>query len=373
MTPATALLRRASTVGALLAVGLTAHTVVNVTRMRRPPAPAPPVRERVSVLLPARDEAHRIAPTIVSLLNQQGVPDLQVLVLDDGSGDGTADVVRDVAAGDPRLRVLSGADLPAGWLGKPHACHQLASQAEGSVLCFVDADVVLAPHALASAVTLLRESGLDLVSPYPRQLTSSLGPRLVQPLIEWSWLTTLPLGVAERSSRPSLSAATGQFLVVDADAYRRAGGHAAVRADVLDDVALLRAVKVSGGHGVAVDGSRLATCQMYDSWADLTEGYTKSLWRAFGGTAGATGVAGLFTLVYLVPPAAAVLTGARSGWVGYAAAVAGRVVVARAVGQPVWPDTLAHPVAIGAFVGLTGTSVVRHRRGTLRWKGRPVA
>ena len=86
-------------------------------------------------------------------------------MLDDGSTDGTGDVVRRVAGGDPRLRLLRGSPPPRGLPGKPHACAQLAAAARGSVLVFVDADVTLAPHAVAAAVAVLRGAGLDLLSP----------------------------------------------------------------------------------------------------------------------------------------------------------------------------------------------------------------
>lgn len=370
--PLTSVVRGLGAVGAVGALALTAHTVLNTRRLRRLPLDPSEVAERVSVLVPARDEAHRIAPTITSLLGQQRLMDLEILVLDDGSRDGTAQLVTATAAGDPRLRVLTGLGPPTGWLGKPHACHQLAQAATGSVLCFVDADVTLAPSAVASAVALLRGSGLDALSPYPRQVAHGFGPRLVQPLIEWSWLTTLPLAVAERSPRPTLVAATGQFFVVDHDAYRRAGGHAAVAGDVLDDVALMRAVKRAGGRGVAVDGSHLATCQMYDSWGELVEGYTKSLWSAFGSPAGAAAVVASLGLAYIAPAAAA-LTGSRIGLVGYGAGVLGRAVVARTTRQPVLPDVLAHPLSVATFGYLVARSWRARRRGTLTWKGRPVA
>jgi hypothetical protein len=297
---------------------------------------------------------------------------MTVTVLDDGSTDGTDEVVRREAAGDGRLRVITGAELPPGWWGKPWACAQLAeSVPDADVLVFVDADVVLEPHAVTSSLALLRWAQLDLVSPYPRQLAESAAERLVQPLLQWSWLTTLPLRAAERSPRESLAAANGQLIVVDAASYRRAGGHHAVRAELLEDVALLRAVKRSGGRGTVIDGTHLATCRMYDGWAELRDGYEKSLWAAFGSPAGAAAVtAGLLT-AYVLPPVAA-LRGSRKGLVGYAAAVTGRALVGRRVGSRVWPDALAHPASVATFGWLVARSLRAHRAGTLHAKGRRI-
>jgi hypothetical protein len=347
-------LHRAVTVGSALAAAGLAHTLVNLRRLRVPPADPPPTAERVAVLLPVRDEAHQVAQCVRALLAQTGVRTMTVTVLDDGSTDGTADVVRREAAGDTRLRLLDGAELPVGWWGKPWACAQLAeSVPDADVLVFVDADVVLEPHAVASSVALLGWAQLDLVSPYPRQVAESVAERLVQPLLQWSWLTALPLRVAERSPRESLAAANGQLLVVDAAAYRRAGGHRAVRAEMLEDVA------------------QLATCRMYDGWAELRDGYQKSLWAAFGSPAGAAAVTvGLLT-AYVLPPVAA-LRGSRAGLVGYVAAVAGRVLVGRRVGSRVWPDALAHPASVLTVGWLVARSVRAERAGTLHAKGRRI-
>ncbi|GAB2683209.1 glycosyltransferase family 2 protein [Thalassiella azotivora] len=357
--------------GTATALALTAHSAVNARLLRTPTADPDGVRERVSVLVPARDEATRIGACVRSVLAQRGVPDLELLVLDDGSGDGTADVARRAAGGDARVQVLTGAPLPAGWLGKPHACAQLARAASGSVLVFVDADVLLAPDAVAATVTQLRRTGLDLVCPYPRQVAVTPGERLVQPLLQWSWLTTVPLRVAERTSRPSLGAANGQLLCVDAGVYRRCGGHEAVAGDVLDDLALLRAVKAAGGHGVVTDGTDVASCRMYEGWGQVRDGYSKSLWSAFGSPAGAAAVTGLLSAAYVLPAVAA-LTGSRVGLVGYAAGVAGRVLTGRRTGARVVPDAAAHPLSVAALAYLTARSVVQHRRGALSWKGRAV-
>ena len=363
---------------AALAGALALHAVLNARLLRRPSASS--CAEQVAVLLPVRDEAARVAPCLRSLLDQRGVPGLSILVLDDGSTDGTAGVVRAVAGDDPRVRLLTGSPLAPGWLGKPHACQQLADAADpaASVLAFVDADVVLAPTAVAGAAALLRSAGVGLLSPYPRIVAGSFGERLVQPLLQWSWLTFLPLRAMERSARPSLAAAGGQFLVVDRAAYRAAGGHAAVRSSVLEDISLARAVKRSGGRIALADGSRVAACRMYGSWAELVSGYTKSLWASFGSVAGASAVVGLLFLVYVVPVPLVVagLVGpaslAYAGFIGYALGVLGRVATATATGGRWWPDALAQPVSVLLFGWLVARSYLLRRAGALRWRDRPV-
>ena len=360
---------------ALAALGA-AHAALNARLLRRPLHDPPATVRRVAVLIPARDEAAALPGLLADLRVQTGVPRMSVTVLDDASRDGTAEVAVRAAGGDPRIAVVrSEAEPPPGWLGKPTACHRLAGLApeDAAILVFLDADVRLAPHAVAAAVDLLERSGLDLVCPWPRQLTGSAAERLLQPLLQWSWLTTVPLRAAERSARPSLAAANGQFLVVRAATYRAAGGHAAVGGEVLEDIALLRAVKRTGGRGGPADGSTLATCRMYDSTAELRNGYGKSLWSAFGSRAGAAAVLALVTLTYLVPALAA-LTGRHraAGVAGYAAGVASRLLTARATGGRTFPDTLAHPVSVAGLAALTVESLHRRRRGLLAWKGRPV-
>jgi hypothetical protein len=355
-----------------LSVAGALHAAVNIRLLRRPVVPAPAVTGRVAVVLPVRDEATQVADCLAAVLDQRGVPELWVVVVDDGSTDGTAERV--AAVGDPRVQLLRGTPPGPGWLGKPNACAQGAAAAgDADVLVFLDADVRLMPDALASAVALLRAHDLDLVSPWPRQLAGSRAERLVQPLQQWLWATLLPLRLAERSPRPSLAAANGQFLVVRAAAYARAGGHAAVRGEVIEDVALLRAVKAAGGRGVVVDGSTLAACRMYDDWPGVRDGYAKSLWSAVGGRpAAAAAAAGALSAVWLLPPLAA-LTGSRAGLAGYAAGVAGRAVTAAGTGGRVWPDALAHPVSVLLLDVLVARSLRGRRRGDLQWRGRVLA
>jgi Glycosyl transferase family 2 len=366
---------------------LTAHCWANAAFWLRRPVPGPPVAERVSVLLPLRDEAARVIPCLRALLAQRGVPAMEIVVLDDGSTDGTAGVVRAVVGADPRVRLFTGAALPPGWLGKPHACHQLAGRADpaATALVFLDADVVLAPDAVAAMVAALRAAEVHLLSPYPRIVVRTAGERLLQPLLQWSWLTFLPLRAVERSRQPALAAAGGQLLVVDRAGYDKAGGHAAVRDRILEDIELARLIKRTGRRIALADGSALATCRMYDSWRELTAGYTKSLWAAFPSPARAAAVVALLLGLYAAPPVVALA--AAGAWAGglagaggvaagaavaYLLGVAGRVIAARATGGRAWPDPLAHPVSIVLLAVLIARSYDLRRRQRLSWRGRPV-
>ena len=349
-----------------LAIALTMHAAVNARLLRRPPA-ATDISERISVLLPLRDEADRAAPCLASLAAQTGLEQVEFVVLDDNSRDATADLVSAVLGADARLRVIQGrGEPPPGFLGKPWACARLAAAADprSTVFVFLDADVVLAPGGLARTVALLRAAGLDFVSPYPRQVAISGAERLIQPLLTWSWLTLVPLRLAEGSRRPSLALANGQLLAVDAARYRKAGGHAApgVRASVLEDIALARLLRQHGGLGGMAAGEQVATCRMYDGWPALRDGYAKSLWAAAGGRRFGS-VAQIAVLGWLY---------ARPDWLCYLAGVASRVIAGRCSGDRVLPDAFAHPLSITLLGALTARSWRGRRVETLTWKGRPV-
>jgi hypothetical protein len=371
-----ALVRAAS----LTALGLTAHTAYNLTRLRSLPTSAPVVVESVTILIPARNEEEHVEQTVRDALAQTGIENLQVIVLDDGSTDRTAMLLDAIT--DPRLTVIHAPDdsPPDGWLGKPWACARLSEQATGSVLVFLDADVHLEPGAVAGGIHLLRSLGLDLVAPYPRIIAPTPLQRVVQPLVPWSWATTVPLGWAETSQWSSLSAANGQFLVFDAGAYHRIGGHATVSGEVLEDIALMRAIRAAGGRAITADGSDVSSCQMYATDREMVDGYTKSLWDAFGSAVGSAAATSFLVGTYTLP-ALTMVTGRDSrtrrwGALGYAAGVLGRELVARRTGEPCLtrgaPDPLAHPASIAAFAFLTALSWKRRRAGTTQWKGRPV-
>jgi glycosyltransferase involved in cell wall biosynthesis len=352
-----------SSVGSLVAVVATLHSAFNVRRLRRPSTTPGRLALDVSILIPARDEEANLEACLASVCAQSNADRIEVIVLDDGSTDRTAEI----ASRFPAVRLVTGTPPGPGQLGKSNACRQLAALANGELLVFVDADVRLVPHAVAAAAELMIDADLDVISPYPREIAESVGERLLQPLLQWSWLTFLPLGLAERSPRTSLAAANGQFLLIRRDTYLAAGHPDSV----LDDIALARAVRRAGGRGGFVDGSRLAHCRMYDGWHQIRDGYGKSLPSAFGSTAATAALGAALGIAYVLPPIAAV-RGSRIGLLGYLAALVGRVITARTCGARIWPDCAAHPASVGALLFLVVDSGIRSRRGTLTWRGRPV-
>ena len=229
----------------------------------------------VSVLIPARNEERVIAASITSLLASRGVQ-FEIVVLDDGSTDRTAEIVAAFAAKDPRVRLESSPPLPRGWNGKQHACHTLAALARTNVLCFLDADVRLAPEALAAMAAFLVRSRSDLVSGFPRQETETFLETLLLPLIHFVLLSYLPLAAMRSSPAPGFAVGCGQFLMARRDAYRQSGGHAEIRTTMHDGLLLPNLFRRHGYRTDIADLTHLATCRMYHNAGEVWRGLAKN-------------------------------------------------------------------------------------------------
>jgi hypothetical protein len=230
----------------------------------------------ISVLIPARNEERVLRESLSTLLVSRGLR-MEILVLDDGSTDKTAEIVQAFAARDSRVRLLSAVPLPPGWNGKQHACHVLAEQAGAEVLCFLDADVRLAPEALASMMAFLERTDSDLVSGFPRQETLTPLEYLLLPLIHFVLLSYLPLAAMRVfQATPGFAVGCGQFLMVRREAYRRSGGHSAIRTTMHDGILLPHLFRRQGFRTDIADLTHLATCRMYHNAAEVWRGLSKN-------------------------------------------------------------------------------------------------
>jgi len=370
-------------VGLMLAALPAALTLANLRAFRpAPPTPRGPP-PRVSVLVPARNEERAIGRLCRDVLASEGV-DLELVILDDSSDDQTAAIVVGIAAADPRVRLVAGRPLPAGWCGKQHACWQLAEAARHDTWVVLDVDVSPAPDAIARAVAFLDASGAALGSGFPRQATSCLLDWLLLPLIHFILLGYLPIARSRQDGSPGLAAGCGQLFVTRRADYEQAGGHAAIRASLHDGVKLPRAYRRAGLRTDIFDATDLASCRMYERNADVWRGLSKNATEGIG--APATIVP--FTLLLAggqILPVALVAWGLAGGWRGWpwwaipVACIAAALTWLPRFVDAVWfrqslTSGLVHPVAVAVFLAIQWTALVRRQLGIkTSWRGRPLA
>jgi chlorobactene glucosyltransferase len=233
----------------------------------------------VSILVPARNEARSISKCVEALACQDYLH-CEILVLDDQSEDETARIVSELAQRYPGVRLLHGQALPSHWHGKAYACAQLAHAASGQWLLFVDADTVLAPQCVRMALAQAEAQRADLLTMMPRILARSFGEALLLPIIPLTFVAFLPLGLVSNHRSPLFAGALGPFLFFRRDTYLQIGGHAAVRTDIVEDIALSRLVKRHGGRVVWIDGTNLMHVRLYHGFHEAWRGLAKSAFAA---------------------------------------------------------------------------------------------
>jgi chlorobactene glucosyltransferase len=256
-----------------------ANLVLNLKNLKRPDVNSkiPQEAPLISVMVPARDEEANIGRCVASL-QKQDYPDYEILVLDDNSGDRTAEIVAGMAENDNRIRLIRGEPLPDDWAGKPFACYQLAKKARGSWFIFVDADTEHAPHMLRSVLDLAIKTKASLLSGFPRQLADTLPLKIVMPVMYFFILGWLPIWWLQRSGTPKPSLAIGQFLMFPREDYWRMGGHKVVQTRIVEDVWFGIETCRHGGRHVAVDLSSVVECTMYGDIKGAWVGIGRSIY-----------------------------------------------------------------------------------------------
>jgi glycosyltransferase involved in cell wall biosynthesis len=331
-----------------------------------------PVSERpiVSVIVPARNEEACLGACLESLVAQTGVS-REIFVVDDGSTDRT----RAIAQSFPGVRVVDPGPLPPGWSGKNNALVAGAKQAQGEWLLFTDADTVHRAGSLARSLGEVRQQKAALLSYSPEQEVHGFCEKAVMPVIFAELASSYrPSDVSDPAS--SAAAANGQYILVSRKAYDAVGGHAAIAANLLEDVALARAVKASGRKIFFRYAGDAARTRMYRSFAQLTEGWTKNLVLLFASPV-QLAVLRLTEFVLIVGSIAiAVATGLHGKW--HPALTAAIVAVVLYVfllkrirrAHFSWDANSLALIGLPLFSHLMLRSRIAYWKGTVSWKGR---
>ncbi|WP_263356336.1 glycosyltransferase [Acidicapsa ligni] len=347
----------------------------------------------VSVLIPARNEELSIATAMQSVLASRGV-ELELIVLDDGSTDRTAEIVRVAAASDSRVRLFAAPPLPDGWNGKQYACWVLASKARYEVFCFLDADVRLGSEALYRMLgeihylpkigpvkkpeTLRKEvREKALVSGFPRQETVTFFEWLLLPLIHFVLLGFLPLPGERWTNMPAFAVGCGQFLMVRREPYFATGGHSAISTTMHDGLLLPRLFRSRGFQTGVYDLSKDAACRMYTGADAVWSGLSKNATEGMASLLRLPIFTVLLFLGQILPLPLLVWTYLTNdlaaeglAWIALILSYALRIALAARYRQS-WSGVAVHPLGVLVLLALQWSALGRKLRGRpATWKQR---
>lgn len=336
------------------------------------------LKPRVSIVIPARDEAAGIEATIRSHLAQD-YPDFHVVVVDDCSCDETAAIVAAIAREEPRVTLVQGSEPPDGWLGKPYALWQGARAADGDRILFADGDVRYEPRALSEAVAVMEDRRLDLLAFFPRLEARGFWENVLMPYLAVA--VFLGLGFLAKVRRCPIAMGAGAGNLIRRRTYDAVGGHAALRDSVVDDVRLAGTAKRAGFRVAAFRAEDRVFVRMYEGFQGVWNGFTKNVAWIYSGFGGILlfGLTVLLLAVSIAP--ALVLLLAASGVdvpksdvllaaAIFASSVVLRGALAAVLANPLWPAA-THPIMTAVWAGLMGRSLFqRFIRRRLTWRGR---
>lgn len=263
------------------------------SRMEDPPL--------VSVLVPMRNEERNVE-TLVNALKASLYPNLEFIILNDQSTDRTAKLLEQHTAGDSRFTIVEGKELPKGWVGKVHACYQLQQHATGRFLLFIDADIRFTPEAIGRSLVLLERRNAQLLSGFPAFDVPPFLSKLLVPMQHFVVFFHLPLAAANLMNFPAATAANGMWMLFERSGYDAAGGHAAVRDSLVEDVHIARRIKASGQKMLLANITGAVRCRMYETNHDVWEGFLKNSYSGIGRSPLlAAGLIAFYSIFYIFP------------------------------------------------------------------------
>lgn len=235
----------------------------------------------VSILIPVRNEEKNIAQLIENLQNLK-LQNTEIIIYDDLSTDNTCQIVEKYVNRNPNIKLIKGKELPDGWLGKNYACYNLAKNAHGKYYLFIDADVRLYDDIVPSVVAHLKKHNLGLLSIFPIQVLKTLGEKISVPIMNYILLTLLPLIFVQKSPFSAHSAANGQFMLFEADTYKKVNPHEKFKNSHVEDINIARYYKKQNIKIVCITGDKRVQCRMYTSYQEALNGFAKNIFMFFG-------------------------------------------------------------------------------------------
>ncbi len=323
----------------------------------------------VSILIPARNEEKNIVRLLQSI-QEQDYQNYEVIVLDDDSEDRTFEACSVFAEKDKRFQVLKGEPLRAGWLGKNFACHQLAKQAKGKYLLFLDADEKVKEGLINNSINRMKISHLALLSLFTNQIMITTGEYAVVPLMHFLLLNLLPLRLVRLSKSASFSAASGQFMLFEASIYRNEQWHKRVKDKVVEDIEIMKILKQRGYVAETLLANGYVKCRMYTGYRDAVSGFSKNLLAGFNNNIAA--LICYLLLVILGPVFIALYLNWSLLFFYITLIVLTRLMISLMSGQRAAFNILLHPVQMISLLVIAAVSVQKYLTKSITWKGRTI-
>lgn len=331
----------------------------------------------LSILIPARNEEKRLPGLLDSILKQTTRHNLEILVLDDQSEDRTSDIIKQYQKKDPRIHRLNGSPLPGGWCGKQWACWNLARKAHGRWLLFLDADVRVEPGSIEHWIQSAENSGVDLISGIPRQITGSILEKLCIPLIHFILLSFLPIWRMRRSNHPSYAAGCGQWMLARSEAYHQSGGHRSIAASLHDGIHLPKTLRKAGFKTDLMDLTSTVSCRMYQNAGEVWEGLMKNARDGMGAPSRILPITLILFAGQILPWILIMFIWNQISleWRPYTLAALLFSILPRLLGafkyQQSWLSAVLHPIGITLFLSIQWIALWRSCHGIhASWKGR---
>ncbi len=259
-----------------------------------------PLQKSLSILIPARNEAENIGFLLDDLI-QINHQQLEIIVFDDQSTDDTYSIVQQYAKSNKRIKILQSKGLPKGWLGKNHACYQLAKVAKGDYFLFLDADVRLHDNLAQDVVGYLDKYQLGLLSIFPLQLQKTIGEKISVPMMNYILLTLLPLIFVRISPFTSHSAANGQFMLFNANTYKAHQPHKLFKNKAVEDIVISRYFKKKNIKIACITSEKRIQCRMYKNYREALNGFSKNIFMFFGNNIILAFLFGTFVTLGFIP------------------------------------------------------------------------